>query len=213
MRQLAISDIHGCAQTFRKLVDEVVQIQPDDELYLLGDYVNRGPDPWGVFDFIFELQERGLRVVCLRGNHEDRLIETYDRGETPVSLRYIKFIRSLKSYHEVGPFLLVHAGLNFSVPHPMHDQVAMRWIRDWEHTLDLDWLGDRHIVHGHIRTPRTHIEQGVQARSPIIRIDSGCFSLHESGQGHLCAFDMSNWNVYFQENVDMMAAVPWWQRW
>jgi serine/threonine protein phosphatase 1 len=215
MRRIAISDIHSCAKTFRTLIDDVIKLTPDDQLFLLGDYVNRGPDPWGVFDFIFELQARGIPVLCLGGNHEDRLLDAYDRGEQAVPLRYVKFIRHLGSYHAVGPYLLVHAGLNFQAAHPLHDEVSMRWIRNWAHQLDRDWLGQRLIVHGHIRTPRAEIERLVAVQSPILRIDNGCFAIDEPGQGSLCALDLDRRTLFFQENVDMLRqeAEPWWSCW
>lgn len=215
MRRIAVSDIHGCARTFRHLIDQQVRLGPEDHLYLLGDYVNRGPDPWGVFDFIFDLQGRGVRVVCLRGNHEDRLLEAYDQGRYAASLRYIRFVRSLPSYHLLDGFVLVHAGLNFSVPHPLHDQVSMRWIRHWEHTLDHTWLGQRRIVHGHVRTPRAEIERRVRSDSPILRIDNGCFAITEAGQGSLCALDLDQRTLWFQPNLDMLEAtpLPWWRFW
>lgn len=214
MRRIAVSDIHSCAKTFRSLLDQEVAIQPNEQLFLLGDYVNRGPDPWGVFEFIFELMGRGVQVVCLRGNHEDRFLEAYDAGERQAPLRFVKFMRSLKSYHEIEGYLLVHAGLNFQASDPMQDHLSMRWIRNWEHTLDRAWLGDRQIVHGHIRTPREEIERLVAQRSPILRIDNGCFSVDEYGQGSLCALDLDSYELYFQTNLDMVPqkGISWW-RW
>ena len=215
MRRIAVSDIHSCAQTFRTLLDEVVQIQPEEQLLLLGDYVNRGPKPWEVFEFIFELMGRGVKVVCLRGNHEDRFLEAYDQGERDAPLRFVKFMRGLKSYHFTEGYLLVHAGLNFRAADPLQDDLSMRWIRNWEHHLDRRWLGKRRIVHGHVRTPRPEIERQVAGGGPIFRIDNGCFALHEYGQGSLCALDLDSRALYFQPNLDMMKqdAPPWWRRW
>ena len=64
-RQIAISDIHGCARTFKKLVLEKVVLDKQDTLFLLGDYINKGPDSKGVLDFIFELKNSGFNVQCL----------------------------------------------------------------------------------------------------------------------------------------------------
>ncbi|MFT6129303.1 MAG: serine/threonine protein phosphatase 1 [Neolewinella sp.] len=46
-----ISDIHGCLKTFRALLDEL-KLDRNDELFLLGDYIDRGPDSQGVIDLI-----------------------------------------------------------------------------------------------------------------------------------------------------------------
>lgn len=61
------SDIHGCFEKYRKLLDRI-SLGPEDTLYLLGDYVDRGPDGVGV---LRDLMNR-KNVVPLMGNH-DRL--------------------------------------------------------------------------------------------------------------------------------------------
>ena len=52
MRQIAVSDIHGCLKTFDNLLDKLALTQLD-ELFILGDYVDRGPDSKGVIDRIW----------------------------------------------------------------------------------------------------------------------------------------------------------------
>ncbi|MEM8906599.1 MAG: metallophosphoesterase, partial [Bacteroidota bacterium] len=42
MPKYAISDIHGCLKTFQALL-ETISFNRSDELYLLGDFVDRGP--------------------------------------------------------------------------------------------------------------------------------------------------------------------------
>ena len=71
MARWAISDIHGCCQTFRYMVETELQITKEDELFLLGDYIDRGKDSKGVFDYIMQLQNDNFKVQCLMGNHED----------------------------------------------------------------------------------------------------------------------------------------------
>ncbi len=69
MRKLAIGDIHGCNKTFKALLDQI-NLSKDDELTLLGDYIDRGPDSKGVIDTIINLQSSGYQVRALRGNHD-----------------------------------------------------------------------------------------------------------------------------------------------
>jgi serine/threonine protein phosphatase 1 len=136
MRKIAISDIHGCVETFRTLLTQQVHLTPDDELYLLGDYVDRGPDSKGVLDHILHLRESGYQVHCLKGNHEEMMYKAafdsqevemwlYNGGketlmsfglEDPAALpkRYLDMIQDMDFYFEVDKFILVHAGLNFS---------------------------------------------------------------------------------------------------
>lgn len=58
MRKFTISDIHGCAKTFKALLNRI-SFSKEDELYLLGDYIDRGPDSRGVIDHIWHLQKTG----------------------------------------------------------------------------------------------------------------------------------------------------------
>ncbi|MBE6990852.1 MAG: fructose-bisphosphatase class III [Ruminococcaceae bacterium] len=61
----AVSDIHGCCDTWLQALD-VIRFSDDDTLYVLGDMVDRGPAP------IRLLQDMMARpnVIPLLGNHE-----------------------------------------------------------------------------------------------------------------------------------------------
>ena len=73
-----IPDIHGCSRTLATLVSDLIKPTKHDELYFLGDYVDRGPDSRGVIDFIRGLQDDEYNVTTLKGNHEDFMVELYD---------------------------------------------------------------------------------------------------------------------------------------
>ena len=228
MRKIAISDIHGCRKTFLALLDRLAFSQAD-QLYLLGDYVDRGLDSKGVIDHIWTLQEAGYRVDCLRGNHEDivltaqhtleglekwlqtdgrRTMESFGvRRITDIPELYLDFMRELGYWLEVDGYILVHAGLNFDLQDPLSRPDDMVWIRRWYDQIRYDWLGDRIIVHGHTPVKRSDIE-GMLRRLETQRyldIDAGCvfwnFPIRE-GYGHLCAFDLTNRTLTFQEAVE-----------
>ena len=74
-RTLAISDIHGECKRFEQLLDEVDYDADQDELILLGDYIDRGPDPRGVVDLVIGLRDGGARV--LMGNHEQMMVSAF----------------------------------------------------------------------------------------------------------------------------------------
>jgi serine/threonine protein phosphatase 1 len=78
MRLLAIGDIHGCLGPLDNLLQWVAPTS-EDTLVALGDYVDRGPDSRGVLDRLIELRSR-LHLVCLRGNHEQLMVEAYRGG-------------------------------------------------------------------------------------------------------------------------------------
>ena len=169
MKKYATSDIHGCAKTSKKLVAKI-NLSKDDELYILGDYIDRGPDSKGVIDYIWQLQEEGFQVKCLLGNHEAMLLEKI-RDEDPwgdgypevlrsfgvknnkeIPKKYIEWMKDLHVYLEVDEYILVHAGLNFKLKNPLQNLDDMIWIRGWYGNIDRDWLGDRIIIHGHTPT-------------------------------------------------------------
>ncbi|MCI4670394.1 MAG: metallophosphoesterase [Bacteroidia bacterium] len=204
MRKFAISDIHGCPKTLQTLVEKQLQLTKGDKLFLLGDYVNRGPDSFGVMDLVMQWQAAGYQLTCLRGNHEDRLDRAFKEGFYPLEDKYSNFIESLKIFHQEDNYIMVHAGLNFHAENPMEDQYAMRWIRDWEEDSDEEWLGGRKVVYGHKRKKRNEIQSFVQFQTPYLGIDNGC-CMNDSVEceGHLCALQLGNEKLTFQKNIDM----------
>ena len=67
-RIIAIGDIHGCHQEFAELLERLA-LTKDDQLILLGDLINRGPDSLKVIDLA-----REHHALSLLGNHEARLL-------------------------------------------------------------------------------------------------------------------------------------------
>lgn len=228
MRKIAISDIHGCNDTFQRLLEKLTLVS-GDELYLLGDYIDRGPNSKGVIDTIFLLQQQGLSVQCLKGNHEQMMLdalagvddEAMDiwlanggiaaldsftvNGKLVIEDSYLHFLENLELYYEIDEYILVHAGLNFKVPMPLSEEISMLWIRDWYQNLDQSWLGDRIIVHGHTPIPKEDIQDQFKNldKLPVLDIDGGC--VHKGkrrGVGYLVAFDMTNRELYFQDNIE-----------
>ncbi len=74
-KRWVIPDIHGCVKTLRALFDYYIRPGADDELYFLGDYIDRGPDSKGVIDYIMGLQEQGYKVFLIKGNHEESAVK------------------------------------------------------------------------------------------------------------------------------------------
>lgn len=70
---VCIGDIHGCYKTFQELLKEF----PDDKICLVGDLIDRGADSVDVVQFVMDNQDR---IKCVRGNHEQMMIEFYRSG-------------------------------------------------------------------------------------------------------------------------------------
>lgn len=79
MRILAIGDIHGCSIAFDSLLN-AVNLQPEDIIITLGDYVDHGPDSKGVLDRLIALHDTG-QLVALRGNHEQMMLNIRSSGK------------------------------------------------------------------------------------------------------------------------------------
>ena len=66
-------------------------------------------------------------------------------------------------------------------------------------------MNGRTIVHGH--TPITLDEiwdmYDLLPQDQVIDIDNGCFAKFSDGLGQLCGFDLTNRDLYFQENIDL----------
>jgi serine/threonine protein phosphatase 1 len=221
-RRIAISDIHGCARTFEKLIHEVLALSATDTLYLLGDYINKGPDSRGVLDLIFEYEMSGFPVYCLRGNHEQYLIDALNdpqketaflsRGgvetlksfgvdtiaEIPDS--YLNFIKSLPLYFYLNNYLLIHAGLNFELDDPFKDEISMLNIRYM--TVLPEKIENRAIIHGHVPTPISEITNSLTFQQNHISIDGGCVYRHIHSLNRLVALDIDSKKLYIQTNID-----------
>jgi len=79
MRTFVVGDIHGrCAQLLN-LLDMLPRDPETDTLILLGDLIDRGADaPCCVSHAMKLCHENPERVICLRGNHEQMLMDFLD---------------------------------------------------------------------------------------------------------------------------------------
>lgn len=84
-----ISDIHGELDKLNNLLDKL-NIKPPDTLIFLGDYVDRGPDSYGVIERLLQLKKE-CKCIFLCGNHDDCFFhdtlfrEGYDLEPTKLS--------------------------------------------------------------------------------------------------------------------------------
>jgi serine/threonine protein phosphatase 1 len=76
MKTFVVGDIHGrCAQLLN-LLDMLPRDPENDTLVFLGDLIDRGSDAPGCVAHILKLcRENPRRVICLRGNHEQMLMD------------------------------------------------------------------------------------------------------------------------------------------
>lgn len=172
-RMLAISDIHGEFEMFEELLQTAQYDLGNDQLILLGDYVDRGPQSREVLKRVMELKQQG--AIVLRGNHDEMMLaaaadkagarERWARnGAIPTLLSYdsaiqgmeipagvdfwehIDFIGKLDYYHETEEYIFVHAGVQSGTPVQETDPYTLIWIREEFYEA---YTGNKTVVFGH----------------------------------------------------------------
>ncbi len=117
----AIGDIQGCYNELRQLLDQINFDPAQDQLWLAGDLVNRGPHSLETLRFVKSLGDAAISVL---GNHDLHLIATVvSLGKTgkkdtlgPI-LRaadcdeLIDWLRHQHLFYHDGRFCMLHAGL------------------------------------------------------------------------------------------------------
>lgn len=222
----AISDIHGCLKTFKSLLVKI-NFKKKDELYILGDFIDRGPDSRGVIDYIWELQESGHFVACLKGNHDQMMLDArksldlqrkwlINGGWTTIESfntdhiqgipkKYFEFFETLPSYIEVDNYILVHAGFKFDMPNPFDEFHSMLWQRDWYQRINHKWLGNRVIIHGHTPIIKDEMISMLSKLKDNKYIDIDCGCVHKGkqiGLGYLSCLILNEDRIIFEENQD-----------
>jgi serine/threonine protein phosphatase 1 len=105
----AVGDIHGRADLLDRLLELILEDAADApaqrlSLVFLGDYIDRGPDSRAVLERLRRLRDAdGPDVCCLRGNHEQALLDFLaDPAAGPAWVRY-GGDAALLSYGETAP--------------------------------------------------------------------------------------------------------------
>jgi serine/threonine protein phosphatase 1 len=200
-RIYAIGDVHGCDGLLAALHAQIAAdlgARPVGRATLvhLGDYVDRGPDSAAVLARIAgPPPAAGLRVVNLRGNHED-MMRAALADPPPAAQSWLanggaatlacwgigpdlpprawaaridawvhRTLAGLAPSHRAGGYLFVHAGVRPYVPLDRQDPNDLMWIREPFLSSDADFGAV--VVHGH--TPRPAPEE----RDNRIGIDTG----------------------------------------
>ena len=200
-RRFALSDIHGCGKTFIYLVEELLKLTKKDQLFILGDLIDRGKNPILLIDYIIEKQKEGFQIFVLLGNHEYMLLESYQQNENQLSKKivaynyleeliskdkeikpkYVAFFESMLFYVELENCLLVHAGFDTNYE-PLDGENlftnthSMLWIRKFKGNLYK--TNQKPVVHGHVvhnlKEIKENLELAKENRTAVVPIDNGC---------------------------------------
>lgn len=102
-RTIMISDIHGCIDQLNQMLHSIKFNSIDDQLILLGDYVDRGPNSKAVVDKVIELVSMH-NAIALRGNHDQRLVDLINNDSALIRSKFIEHggIQTLQSYCDIN---------------------------------------------------------------------------------------------------------------
>jgi bis(5'-nucleosyl)-tetraphosphatase (symmetrical) len=140
-----VGDLQGCCDAFERLLDKIGFSPSRDQVYLLGDLVNRGPASLATLQ---RLQGLGNAAHCLLGNHDLHLLASAagvrraSAGDTfgdiltsPQRETLLDWLRHQHLALQAHGWLMVHAGV---LPH-------------WDAALTLALAGE---VQAHLRSNR-----------------------------------------------------------
>ena len=222
-KRFVITDIHGCYKTFRQLLDKI-DFTKNDQLFILGDLINRGPYSDKVIDHIKKLIKNDFQIFPLRGNHEQLVLAThrtspkhlqnYLKKQNSYQLlnldgflknKYFNFLKILPYYYKLDNCYLVHAGFNFEGPEPFKDSRSMLWIRNFK--ADEKILDGKFIVHGHDPKSMEEINRALHFNNPILPLDNSCTQPDRIGFGNLLCLNLDTKELFVQPNIDMHTKV------
>ena len=130
MRFILIGDVHGCIDELKILISEC-KLNIGDNIFFLGDLINKGPNSIGVLNYVLFLSEY-YNVKLIIGNHEEKFLRflynkknnlkafnqmnlqfDYYELEKNISPQIVNFLE--KSYYSYRipelDILLIHGGL------------------------------------------------------------------------------------------------------
>ncbi len=152
-RVYAIGDVHGCDVALERLL-EAIRPTSADQIILLGDLIDRGPDSRRVIQMLTDLQQT-TEVVVIMGNHEEMLFAALDDRSAAASWlgwggaemlnsyggslqdiphEHWMFLDAAVPYFETDTHILVHANLEPGVPLAEQSIEWLRWqkLTGWE---------------------------------------------------------------------------------
>jgi serine/threonine protein phosphatase 1 len=208
-------DVHGQFEALMLLVAKI-KPQPDDQLFFLGDLIDRGDQSAQVVSWV---KDNGY--PCLRGNHEQMCLEAHAHvdshnlwrgwlhnggsntlesyGTDQLPADHLAWMRSLPLYLDLGDAWLVHAGLDPRLDIEEQSATEFCWIREEFHSSTEPYFDDKLIITGHTITfvfpgvPAGHLALG----KGWVDIDTGAY---HPRSGWLTALNLDEALVY-QANV------------
>lgn len=227
MASYVVGDVHGCYYSLLALFDKMAPSY-SDEIYFVGDLINKGPFSKKVIDQIIAWRSKAWNMTVIRGNHEEKLLSLEGiQSQQLISeftnwysgldsymeffnhngeLRppYKAFFNSTHYYIEKESYYLVHAGFNCKKNQAFSDHHAMTNIRNWSQDYDVELLQGKTVIHGHQSVPLAQTERAAaDITSRTIPIDNGCVYFDtKPDRGYLTAIRLEDRKLFSTINLD-----------
>lgn len=178
VKYYVMADLHGRFDLLDKArlkIRELTADLPKDsfKVITLGDYIDRGPQSKEIIDHLMEVQKQHDYMICLKGNHEDMMVEVVKSpdytmqswwagnggdatwasygGWEGIDPQHVEWMANLPIYYETEKQLFVHAGIpqsEMNLPPKSADKYQdMMWML-YDKSDGRGWKG-KHVVHGH----------------------------------------------------------------
>lgn len=215
-RRIVIGDVHGHYDGLMILL-EAIAPEANDQVYFLGDLIDRGAQSAQVVNFV---QQSSYQ--CLLGNHEQMLLNVltkrsgyeqmhqawlYNGGyatinsykEATVPQEHIEWMLNLPTYLDLGDIWLAHAGVDPKIELAQQTAEQLCWVRDEFLSIRQPYFADKLIIIGHsITFTLPGVTPGKLAQGQgWLDIDTGAY---HPKSGWLTGLDTTN-NLVYQVNV------------
>lgn len=215
-RRIIIGDVHGHYNGLMVLLDAIAP-GSNDQVYFLGDLIDRGPQSSQVVDFVQQSS-----YECLLGNHEQMLLNVVaSKGsssqveeawlsnggyatvnsykEATIYQEHLEWMLQLPTHLDLGDIWLAHAGVDPRIELEKQTADQLCWVRNEFHSIPRPYFPDKLIVIGHsITFTLPGVTPGKLAQGEgWLDIDTGAY--HRKS-GWLTGLDVTN-NLVYQVNV------------
>lgn len=113
-RYYCFPDIHGCSNLLKEALSFVYNENPDGgKIIFLGDYIDRGPDNFGVLQIVMN-PPNGWEFVTLLGNHEEMFVQSYMHCSDFYDIRAAKDIAGIRE-DKFAKYDHIHQGIERSI--------------------------------------------------------------------------------------------------
>jgi serine/threonine protein phosphatase 1 len=113
-RYYCFPDIHGCSDLLNQALSFVYKENPaGGKIIFLGDYIDRGPDNYGVLQIVMNPPE-GWKFVTLLGNHELMFIDSYMNGTDFYDKKAAQDLASFRQ-DDFVPYNYIRQGIDRSI--------------------------------------------------------------------------------------------------